>query len=220
MKKKHSFGDFDAFTLFPEVMQRLTDEGHPEPGNRVVDAKIRGSTRKPQGGRLSNAIPPHPPDVSWLGRGIFEDKEKIGDVAAALLLMRHSGSLREVSRTLENSGYQIECSESANEALSKLTATTYAVVVLHTDFEGGMPLEESKIHACLAKMPMARRRRIHYILIGPEFRTLYNLEALSLSANLVVNDADIGQLPGIFKKSFRDYINLFGPLLESLDAHR
>lgn len=137
-------------------MQRLTDEGHPEPGNRVVDAKIRGSTRKPQKGRLSNAIPPHPPDVSCLGRGIFEDKEKIGDVAAALLLMRHSGSLREVSRTLENSGYQIECTGSADEALSKLAATTCAVVVLHTDFEGGMPLEESKnivrLHASIASM--------------------------------------------------------------------
>ena len=99
-------------------------------------------------------------------------------------------------------------------------ATTYAVVVLHSEFEGGMPLEESRIHSYLARLSMARRRRIHYILVGPEFRTLYNLEALSWSANLVVNDGDIDQFAGIFKKSSRDYTDLFGPLLESLDALR
>lgn len=104
--------------------------------------------------------------------------------------------------------------------MSKLSANTYAVVVLHTHFEGKMPLDESNIHACLAKMPMTRRRSIHHILIGPELRTLYGLEALSWSANLVVNKLILTSFRGPLKKSFRDYTNLFGPLLESLDAHR
>lgn len=54
------------------------------------------------------------------------------------------------------------------------------------------------------------------MLIGPKFRTLYNLEALSNSANLVVNDRDIKNLSLILRKGFYDYEELFGPFLEAL----
>lgn len=220
MEKKRSSDDFDAFTLFPEVMDQLTGEVTSEQGRNSQGAMASGPAFKPLRGHLSNAVPPAPPDVSWLSSGVFEDQENIGDVAAALVLMRNIENLREVSKTLEDSGYQVESTDSANQALGKLTATTYGVVVLHSWFEGGMPLDQSKIHTYLAKLPMVRRRRIHYILVVPEFQTLYDLEALSLSANLVISDDDLDQLPGIFKKSFRDYTDLFGPLLESLGAHQ
>ena len=58
-----------------------------------------------------------------------------------------------------------------------------------------------------------------FILAGPDFRTLYNLEALSLSVNLVVNDADIERLKPILKKSFRDHEELFGPLIEAVRGY-
>ena len=161
MKKKHPAGDFDAFALFPEVMQLVTGEKQPRTEKNTPGSRIPGSTGKPIRGRLSSVPPPCPPDVSWLSRGVLEDQEKVGDVAAALVLMRNADSLHDVSKTLENCGYQIECTDSADEALNKLVAITYAVVVLHSGFEGGMPLEESRIHTYLARLPRAKRRRIH-----------------------------------------------------------
>jgi hypothetical protein len=111
-------------------------------------------------------------------------------------------------------------SETADDAIFKLMSLSYAIVALHTGFEKTVSPAESKMHTFLAKLPMDRRRLIYYILVGPEFQTFYNLEALSLSANLVVNDADVEQLPAILKISYREYNELFGPLIESLDIYR
>jgi len=65
-------------------------------------------------------------------------------------------------------------------------------------------------------MAMSRRRYIFYILVGPEFRTLYDLEALANSANLVVNDSDASHFSIILKRGMNDYNDLFGPYLEAL----
>ncbi len=62
---------------------------------------------------------------------------------------------------------------------------------------------------------MARRRAIYYIIMGPEFHTLYDLEALANNANLVVNDKEAAYLEIIFKKGRQDYDDLFGPYLEA-----
>jgi hypothetical protein len=70
----------------------------------------------------------------------------------------------------------------------------------------------------MCQMPMQKRRSIYYTLIGPEFHTLYNLEALHGSANLVINDNELPDLPIILKKSFREYDELFGPFLAALRA--
>ncbi len=57
---------------------------------------------------------------------------------------------------------------------------------------------------------------MYYAIVGPNLHTLYNLEALSLSANLVINDQDLQYLEKILYIGFRDYENLFRPLLDTL----
>jgi len=54
------------------------------------------------------------------------------------------------------------------------------------------------------------------VLIGKGFSTLYDLEALSYSANVVVNDSEIEHIDIILKKGMQDYLELFGPYIESL----
>ena len=63
---------------------------------------------------------------------------------------------------------------------------------------------------------MSRRRYIFYVLIGEQFKTLYDLQALSCSANLVVNDAEIPYIGIVLKKAIPEYEALFGPLMEEL----
>ena len=58
-----------------------------------------------------------------------------------------------------------------------------------------------------------------YALIGPQFHSLYDLEALTNSANLVVNDADVKHFSTILNKSIQDYNDLFGPYLAILQEH-
>ncbi|MGI9571055.1 MAG: hypothetical protein ACR2PH_15275, partial [Desulfobulbia bacterium] len=52
----------------------------------------------------------------------------------------------------------------------------------------------------------------------PELRTLYDLEALSMSANAVVNSKDIKYINLILKKVYQDYNALYGPYLEVLKS--
>ncbi len=63
---------------------------------------------------------------------------------------------------------------------------------------------------------MSRRRYIFYVLIGEEFDTLYDLQALAYSANLVINDADIPYVGTVLKKAIPEFEALFGPLMEEL----
>lgn len=63
-------------------------------------------------------------------------------------------------------------------------------------------------------MNMSRRRFIFYTLVGKEFKTLYNLQALAYSANLVVNDNEIPYFNVILRKAIPEYEELFGPITE------
>jgi hypothetical protein len=70
----------------------------------------------------------------------------------------------------------------------------------------------------MSEMSMQRRRYLFYILIGPEFNTLYNLEALANSANLVVNEKDLLHLGLALRRAIPMYEELFGPFMEELTS--
>ncbi len=66
---------------------------------------------------------------------------------------------------------------------------------------------------------MSRRREIFYTLIGPNFHTLYDLQALALSCNLVLNENDLPYLETVLRKAIPDFEHLFAPLLEALRTY-
>ena len=68
-------------------------------------------------------------------------------------------------------------------------------------------------------MAMERRRDIFYILFGPQFHSLYDLEALAYSANLVVSEQDLKFFDIILRKAIPAYEDLFAPILEELTAY-
>jgi hypothetical protein len=71
----------------------------------------------------------------------------------------------------------------------------------------------------MRKMPMSRRRMIYYILMGPDFISLYDIQALANSANLVIADKDMKDFQPILHKAIPYYEQLFGPLLEELTSY-
>ena len=91
----------------------------------------------------------------------------------------------------------------------------YAAVFLHSGYESGGILS-GKFHSYMRKMSMSRRRYILYALVGDEFETLYDLQALAYSANLVVNVQDLKHIGVVLKKVIPEYEALFGPLMEEL----
>jgi hypothetical protein len=173
-----------------------------------------GRQQSSAAGEISGNMP-QPPSLNWLKTGTIADKEVLDDFSLVMILMPNDHPARNTIATVfEGLGYKPVFPNSAKDGIERMRFTEYAAVVLHSHYEG--ILADSSFHEHMRQLPMQTRRPIYYTLIGPEFHSLYNLEALHNSANLVVNDNDLPDLPIILKKSFREYDELFSPLLAAL----
>ncbi len=161
--------------------------------------------------------PPAPPDLDWLTTGRFAGEEKVEDVPMSLVLYPESPERGQVERAMKEVGYQVVTVDTAEEAIKRMQFVRFSCVTLHIGMAGG--LKKSVFHDYMRTMAMERRRYIFYILIGPHFHTLYNLEALSSSANLVVAEKDLKYFDVILRKAIPEYEELFGPILEELAAY-
>lgn len=162
--------------------------------------------------------PPREPNLDWLASGKYQHQEVIKDVPMVLVLMAEGPAKSAVLAAFAELDYEQVVVESAEEAIERMRFTNFGAVVLHSRYEGG-DLHNSLFHTHMRNLNMARRRPIFYILIGPEFHTLYNLEALTHSANLVVNDHEAGKIGLILKKAIPEYEALFAPYVDTLLAH-
>ncbi len=218
MEKEQQTKKRDAFRLFPDLMQNLFGSPGDKKKKRPPEEPVTETRQVLPKSKEGHTVPPAPPDLNWLHQGIYEEQEEIEDIPAILLLMGAGNKADHLSSDWQELGYRVEMAETPGKAMEKLMSTHFAAVLMHADFEGE-PLEESLVHSYIAWLPTPKRRTIFYILTGPNFQTLYDIEALSLSANLVINDAETNQLIPILRKSFRAYEELFGPLMETLNAY-
>ena len=159
--------------------------------------------------------PPDPPSVDWLKDGTFEDKEVVEDIPRALVLMPDNPSRECVVKAAADFGYRVEQAPTPEEAIDKMRFVNYSAVFLHSDYEQG-GVHSGKFHEFMRGLNMSRRRYIFYVVIGEQFQTLYDLQGLVYSANLVVNDAEIPYIGMVLKKAIPEYESLFGPLMEEM----
>lgn len=189
------------------------------PGQKPPNGAVAPRGGPPlKGARNITVTPPPPPDLDWLASGQMQEKEIVEDTPMVFILVNKGPGLSTVREAYENEGFLPVFSDSIEGAIDRLQFTPFAALVLHSRFEGDS-LESNSFHSFMKKMAMGRRRNIHYTLIGPEFQTLYDLQALSNSANLVVNDNELNNFRLILKKSLHDSQKVFGPLAESMVRH-
>jgi hypothetical protein len=178
-----------------------------------IDASMAGQSAPVSEPKVA-VRPPEPPDISWLKEEDFKETETVEEVPRALVRMADLPERATVVADLERLGYKVEVAESTEDGMTRMQFVNYASVVLHLQFEkSGL---EGTFHRFMMAMNMAKRRYIFYVLIGSEFSTMYNLQALACSANLVVNDRDIPRFSLLLRKTIPEYEMLFGPLMEEL----
>ena len=186
-----------------------------------IDSTMAGgvSSAAPAVGKVqvSGAIvkPPAPPDVSWLEKGVYEDQGVVGEIPLALVLVPENYGRDEVIKAVEGLGYRAEIMKSGENAVEKMDFVNYASVVLHTEFEPE-GLDQGIFYNYMRTMNMSKRRYIFFALVGPKMHTLYDLQALAYSVNIVVNDKDVKYFGTILRKAIPDYESLFGPLMEEM----
>jgi len=162
-------------------------------------------------------IPPGPPDLSWLKENAVQEDDRIEDVPMALVLYPANEQRDIVRDALEQVGYQVVFADSVDNARERMRFVNFACVVQHSQFECPK-LEDSSFHQYMRNMSMQRRRYLFYILIGSEFNTLYNLQALAYSANLGINDKDLYHMGTALRKAIPLYEIVFGPFMEELTS--
>lgn len=200
------------------VMKNVLYSDHTGSEDQEVARIVEQTTRQaPKPVRLPPEAP-KPPDTSWLEGGDFEQNRAIEDVPRVMVLIPDDAARSSVAKVFEELGYLAVPAGSAAEAMDRMQFMNLDAVVLHSRFEG-KSLADSTFHKYMEEMSMARRRYIYYVLIGPEFNTLYDLQAFANSANVVVNDNETDCLGLILKKGLNDYDSLFGPYVELLKHH-
>ncbi len=182
----------------------LQESGGGSPGPKKMESILGGAVNAPSA-----------PETGWLRDGIFENQDVVADIPKALILISDTPGRKQVIEAVELIGYQIELALTSKEAIAKMRFVNYAAVILDSGYEEG-GLAAGPFHRYMRRMEMSRRRFIFYVLVGSEFSTLYDLQALASSANLVVNEAEIEFLGTIFKKAIPEYEALFGPMMEEL----
>ena len=202
--------------LGPDRVLRLNC---PQCGNSIaLDAKqllnAENNIPLPDG----SIRPPGAPDITWLKEGVFEEEEIVEDIPQTLILVQPGPARDSISKAVESIGYQATFVESEESAIEKMQFGNYASVILHDDFEAS-DLNASRFHQFMRDMTMQKRRFIFYILIGSNFSTLYDLEALAYSANLVVNVQEIPELLTILRKAIPKYEELFGSLMAEISSY-
>ena len=141
---------------------------------------------------------------------IYDEHDKI-----ALILDRQNDELWDT--TLTELEYKLQRAKSPEHAIHKLRFNQYHLVALHEKY-GDTTLQTSPLYEYIRDMPMYTRRKTFVALVGERFKTLDNMEALSYSVNLVINQKDMGQLETILKKSTGDNDTFYKVYRETMTA--
>ena len=186
---------------------------------RVPDDKLRGPEGYPfvcpicgeesrrrslDGGDTPGRVPAK---KSPLADGCGAPRERAGAPAPwdlggrrlSLLLgadLRHVPSIRQ---GLEAMGYEPVTAEDARDAIGKLRVHSFDLVVLSDRFDE-TAWEESPILNYLNTMSISTRRRMVLALVGDDFKTLDPMAAFSLSADVVIDRKDTGNLQRILQQ--------------------
>jgi len=176
--------------------------------------------------RVDHHLKPPEPDPGALDAASmivdeeFEDDEEEIEIydehdQIALILDRKNDDLWTAALTeLE---YKLQRAKSPEHAVHKLRFNQYHVIAIHEKF-GDTTLETSPLYEFIRDMSMNTRRKTFVALVGENFKTLDNMEALAYSVNLVINQKDLDQLETILKKSIGDNDNFYKVYRETMNA--
>ena len=167
----------------------------------------------PPGDEQADTLAPPPPDPDWLTDCLDPgDGSGAANIPSALVAIVPDGRRALAADTLEKMGYQVDIVVTAAEGLDLLRAGRYDLLLCEAD------RAFADLHRTIRQLSPGRRRLLFYAIVGPRLHTLYDLEALAFSANLVINDREMPHLEPVLRKGLRDYEKLFRPLIDALSG--
>jgi len=185
------------------------------PPNQVVSitcpkckGKIKVDTRKSDKDIVSSEIEELEQDSSPLE--FFEEGTRL-----ALVLNGDDKQVNDISSVLEELSYKSIVAPSIQDAMGKLRLHHFDLIILSDGFDG-QNLEGNPATHYLNHLSMSVRRKIFLVLLSDKFNTMDNMMAFMLSANLVINTADLSKLRLILNKAIPDHEKFYKIFMDTL----
>ena len=140
----------------------------------------------------------------------FEEGTKL-----ALIMADNSARGEKIKTAVAELGYKQVSTENTRDAIGKLRFHHFDMILLCEGFEG-QPLEQSQVVNFMNRLPMSVRRRIFLVLVADKFKTMDNVMAFAMSANVVINARDVDKLQLILKKAISENEKFYKVFTDSL----
>jgi len=137
------------------------------------------------------------------------------DVKLALVMADES-MIAEIQPAVEERNYKFIASPTIRESLLKFRFHHFDLIVLAEGFDG-QQIAGGPIMNYLNHMSMSSRRRMFLALIGDRYKTMDEMMAYALSANMVINTKDLGKFATLLKRGITDnekFYKVFFDILE------
>lgn len=144
-----------------------------------------------------------------------ESLDYYDDEVKLALVMVDENIGAKVKSAVEEYGYKFLNTPNTRDALSKMRYHHFDLIILGEGFDG-QEVVEGPIMNYLNHLGMSSRRRIFLVIIGDKYKTMDDMMAFSLSANMTVNTKDIEKLSILLKRGISDYEKFYKVFMDTL----
>jgi predicted Zn finger-like uncharacterized protein len=136
-------------------------------------------------------------------------------IKLALIMTNSSMNEDRLRAGIEIIGYKCIPTPNTRDAIGKLRFHHFDLIILADGFDN-QPLDQSVIVNYLNRLSMSVRRKIFLALISDNYKTMDNMMAFAMSANVVVNSKDIEKLHLILKKAVSENERFYKIFVDTL----
>jgi predicted Zn finger-like uncharacterized protein len=136
-------------------------------------------------------------------------------IKLALIMTNSSMNEDRLRAGIEIIGYKCIPTPNTRDAIGKLRFHHFDLIILADGFDN-QPLDQSVIVNYLNRLSMSVRRKIFLALISDNCKTMDNMMAFAMSANVVVNSKDIEKLHLILKKAVSENERFYKIFVDTL----
>jgi zinc-ribbon domain len=140
----------------------------------------------------------------------FEEGTKL-----ALIMADSPEHHDKIRGAVEKIGYKFITTPNTRDAIGKLRFHHFDLITLAEGFDG-QPLDHSAILNYLNRLPTVVRRGIFLALVSDSFKTMDNMMAFAMSANVVINTKDTEKLDLVLKKAIAENARFYKSFMEAL----